>query len=104
MKMIAGDLTVKLCEMIPSCAELSNVGNGRKYVARPSLEDLNLQASEQSLEEKGGVCTIIIVPKGAGKSSAVARVLSGEKGVVSLLISDTDHQGQLSYRCLNYAE
>jgi hypothetical protein len=90
MKMIAGDLTVKLCETIPSFTELYNVGDGRKYVASPSLANFILQASEQSLEDKGGVCTIIVGPKGPGKSSAVARVLSGKKGVVALLMSDTD--------------
>jgi hypothetical protein len=57
MKMIAGDLTVKLCETIPSFTELSNVGDGHKYVTRPS------QASQQSLEDKGGVCTILVGPK-----------------------------------------
>jgi hypothetical protein len=89
MKMIAGDLTVKLCETIPSFTELSNVGDGRKYVTRPSLENFILHASEQSLEDKGGVCTILVGPECAGKSSAVARVLNGKKGVVTLLISDT---------------
>jgi hypothetical protein len=86
MKMIAGDLTVKLCETIPSFTELYNCDN----VARPSLENFILQASDQKLKKKGGVCTIIVVPKGTGKSSAVARVLSGKKGVVALSISDTD--------------
>lgn len=59
-------------------------------MARPSLENLTLQPSEQTLEDKGDVCTIIVGPKGAGKSSAVAHVLSGKKGVVALLTSDTD--------------
>ena len=104
MKMIAGDLTVKLCETIPSFTELSNVGDGRKYVARPSLENFILQASEQSLKNKGGVCTILVGPKGAGKSSVVARVLSGKKGVVALLVSDRDTPESVSYGWLNYAE
>jgi hypothetical protein len=90
MKMIAGDLTVKLCETIASFTEMSNVGDGCDYVARPSLENFILQASEQSLKNKGGVCTILVGPKGAGKSSAVAHVLSGKKGVVALFVSDTD--------------
>jgi hypothetical protein len=47
---IAGDLTVKLCETTPSFTELSNVGDGCDYVARPSLEKFILQASEQSLK------------------------------------------------------
>jgi hypothetical protein len=42
------------------------------------------------LEDKHGVCTINVDPQGAGKSFAVARVLSGKKGVVALLISDID--------------
>jgi predicted GTPase len=83
-------LTEKHCETISSFTELSNVGDGCDYVARPSLKNFILQASEQSLKNNGGVCTIIFGPKGAGKSSAVARVLSGKKGVVALLISDTD--------------
>jgi hypothetical protein len=43
MNMIAGALTAKLCETIPSFTELYNVGDGRKYVARPSLENIILQ-------------------------------------------------------------
>jgi hypothetical protein len=79
MKMIAGDLTVKLCETIPSFTELSNVGDGRKYVTRPSLENFISQASARLfIYFLFGVCTIIVGPKGAGKSSAVARVLSGK--------------------------
>jgi hypothetical protein len=69
VKMIEGDLTVKLCETIPSFTELSYVGDGRKCVARPSLENFILQASEQSLQDKGDICTIIVGPKGAGKPS-----------------------------------
>ena len=90
MKTIAGDLTAKLCETIPSFTELSNVGDGCNYVARPSLEKIILQASEQSLKNKGGVWTIVVGPNGAGKSSAVARVLRGKKGVVALMVSDRD--------------
>jgi hypothetical protein len=61
---------VKLCETIPSFTELCNVGDG------PSLEKFILQASDQKLKNKGGVCTITVGPKGAGKLSSVARVLS----------------------------
>jgi hypothetical protein len=67
---------VKLCETKSSFTELCNVGDGRKYVARPSLDKFILQASDQKLKNKGGVCTIIVGPKGAGKLSSVARVLS----------------------------
>ena len=68
MKMIAGDLTVILCETIPSFTELYNVGDGCDNVARPSLENFILQASDQKLKNKGGVCTIIFGPKGAGSN------------------------------------
>lgn len=90
MKMIAGDLTRKLCEKSASITEFNNVGDGRKYVTRPLLEKSILLASEQSLEDKGGVYTIIVGAKGAGKTSAVARVLREKKGVTALLVSDTD--------------
>ena len=90
MKMIAGDLTRKLCETSASITEFNNVGDGGSYVTRPSLENCILQASEQSLNDKGGVYTIIVGAKGAGKTSAVARVLRETKGVVALLVSDKD--------------
>ena len=55
MKMIAGDLTRKLCETRTSITEFNNVGDGCDYVTRSSLEECILQASEQSLKNKGGV-------------------------------------------------
>ena len=42
------------------------------------------------MKNKGGVYTIIAGAKGAGKTSAVARVLHGKTGVATLLVSDTD--------------
>ena len=65
MKMIEGDLTIKLCETSTSITEFNNVRDGGKYVTRPSLEKRILQASERSLEDKGGVYTIIAGAKGA---------------------------------------
>ena len=88
MDMISGDLTIKLCETSASITESSNVGDGSDYVTRPSLENCILQASEQSLKSKGGVYTILVGAKGAGKTSAVARVLREKKGVVAVLVSD----------------
>ena len=90
MKMIAGDLTTKLCEKSVSITEFNNVGDERKYVTRPLLEKHILQVSEQSLKNKGGDYTIIVGAKGAGKTFAVARVLREKKGVVALLVSDKD--------------
>ena len=90
MKMIAGDLTIKLCETSASITEFNNVRDGSDYVTRPLLENCILQASEQSLKNKGGAYTIIVGAKGAGKTSAVARVLREKKGVVALLVSDND--------------
>ena len=90
MKMIEKDLITKLCEKSAQITELNNVGNGCDYVTRRSLEDRILQASEQSLKNKGGVYTIIVGAKGSGKTSAVARVVHGKKGVVALLVSDRD--------------
>ena len=90
MKMIKRDLITKLCEKSAFITESNNVGDGRKYVTRPSLESSILKASEQSLEDKGGFYTIIAGAKGSGKTSAVARVVHGKKGVLSLLVSDRD--------------
>ena len=90
MKMIEGDLTIKLCETSTSITEFNNVRDGSDYVTRPSLEKGILQASERSLRSKGGAYTIVVGAKGAGKTSAVARVLREKKGVVSLLVSDND--------------
>lgn len=42
------------------------------------------------MEDKGGVYTIIVGAKGAEKTSAVARLLHGKKGVMTMLVSDTD--------------
>jgi hypothetical protein len=98
MKMIAGDLTKKLCETSASITEFNNVGDGSDYVTRPSLEKCILQASEQSLKNKGGVYTIIVGAKGAGKTSAVARVLREKKGVVALLVSDNDTPESLIFQ------
>ena len=66
MKMIAGDLTTKLCETTASITESDNVSDGCDYVTRPSLENRILEASEQSLKNKGGGYTIIVGAKGAG--------------------------------------
>ena len=86
MKMIEGDLISKLCETSISITEFDNVGDDSNYVARPSLEKCILQASEQSLKNKGGLYTIVVGAKGAGKTSAVARVLREKKGVLALLV------------------
>ena len=64
MKMIEGDLTTKLCEKSASITEFYNVGDGCDYVTRLVLENCILQASEQSLKNKGGVHTIIVGAKG----------------------------------------
>ena len=64
MKMIEGDLTTKLCEKSAPITEWNNVRDGRKYVTRPLLEKSIFEASEQSLEDKGGVYTIIVGAKG----------------------------------------
>ena len=90
MKTIAGDLTRKLCETSISTTEYNNVRNDSDYVTRPSLENCILQASEQSLKNKGGAYTIVVGAKGAGKTSAVARVLRAKKGMLALLVSDND--------------
>jgi hypothetical protein len=95
MDMIAGDLTLKLCETSASITEFDNVGDGSNYVTRPSMEKRILQASEKSLKDKGGVYTILVGAKGAGKTSAVARVLREKKGVVAVLVSDKDTPGSL---------
>ena len=104
MKMIEKDLITKFCEKSAQITEWNNVGDGCDYVTRRSLEDRILQASEQSLKNKGGVYTIIVGAKGAGKTSAVARVLHGKKGVVTLLVSDTDTAESLILRLVNRCE
>ena len=90
MKMIGRDSTTKLCEKGASITEFNNVRDEGDYVTRPLLERRILQASELSLKSKGGVYTIIVGAKGAGKTSAVARVLREKKGVVALLVFDKD--------------
>lgn len=90
MSMIEGDLTTKLCEKCASITEFNNVGDEGDYLTRPLLEKRILQASEQSLEDKGGNYTIIVAAKGAGKTFAAARMLREKKGLVALLISDKD--------------
>ena len=90
MKMIEGDLTTKLCEKSAPITEWNNVRDGSDYVIRPLLEKSVFEASEQSLKNKGGVYMIIVGAKGAGKTSAVARVLREKKGVMALLVSDND--------------
>ena len=90
MEEIAGDLTRKLCETSTSITQSHNVGDDSDYVTRPSLENRILKASEQSLKNKGGAYTIIVGAKGAGKTSAVARVLRAKKGMLALLVSDND--------------
>ena len=101
MTMIAGDLTRNLCEKSVSYTEFNNVGDGFNYITRPLLENRILKASEQSLEDKGGVYTIIVGAKGAGKTSAVARALHGKKGVVALLVSDTDTPESIILQLVN---
>ena len=98
MKAIAGDLTRKLCETSISITEFNNVGDDSDYVTRPSLENCILQASEQNLKNKGGAYTIIVGAKGAGKTSAVARVLHAKKGMLALLVSDNDTPESLIFQ------
>ena len=90
MKIIEVDLTRKLCETSTSITEFRNVGDDSDYVTRPLLEWSILKALEQSLKNKGGNYDILVGAKGAGKTSAVARVLREKKGVVALLVSDND--------------
>ena len=65
-------------------------GDYCNYVSRAELEDLVLKAYGKSLKAKGGTYTILVGPKGAGKSTLVAHVLTGKKGVVFLGMSNAD--------------
>jgi hypothetical protein len=100
MKAIKVEVTEKLCEMTPFFGELENVADGSDYVTRPSLEDRILKASEKKLKGKGGVYTVLVGPKGAGKSCSVARVFRGKKGVVALSISDADTSASIILKLL----
>ena len=95
MKIIEVDLTRKLCETSTSITEFRNVGDDSDYVTRPLLEKSILKALEQSLKNKGGNYDILVGAKGAGKTSAVARVLREKKGVVALLVSENDTRESL---------
>lgn len=70
------------------------------YVARPSLEKNILEAYNETLREKVGTYTILVGPKGAGKSSLVARVLQGKKGVVQISFNEGDTQASFINKLL----
>lgn len=67
------------------------IGTGKDYITRPSFEKTILKVSENTMESKRpGIYTILVGPKGSGKSSVVARVLAGKRGVVHIVMSEKD--------------
>jgi hypothetical protein len=68
----------------------NSVGQDSNYVTRPLLEEDIEKVSRKVISEKRGEYTIIVGPKGGGKSSVVARVFGGKKGVIFIKISHLD--------------
>ena len=68
----------------------NSVALNTHYVARPLIEEKIDKASLKLMSTKRGEYTVIVGPKGGGKSSIVAHVLGGKKGVVYLKISLVD--------------
>ena len=65
------------------------VGPSSNYVSRPSIEKKVLDVFEKKSLESG-TYFVMYGPKGAGKSSVVARVLGDKTGVANISISQGD--------------
>ena len=63
----------------------------RNYVSRPSLESKILDVYESRTEDSDSY-TVIVGPKGAGKTSTVAHVLNNKPGVILLEVSEADSE------------
>jgi hypothetical protein len=82
-------LADSLTEAVPKAFD--GVGTEKDYISRPSFEKTILKVSKNVMEGKRpGVYTILVGPKGSGKSAVVARVLSGKRGVVHIAINEKD--------------
>lgn len=67
------------------------IGTEKEYTSRPSFEKTILKVSKNVRDIKSpGIFTILVGPKGSGKLSVVARVLSGKRGVVHIVIGEKD--------------
>jgi ATP/maltotriose-dependent transcriptional regulator MalT len=82
------DLKLTMGDMRPKFLEL--VGPKSKYVDRPVLEAEILRFSMSRLNDKIGVYIVLVGPKGAGKSTILAKVLEEKKGVINILVSQAD--------------
>ena len=67
-----------------------DVGTDTNYVTRPLLEKEIQNVYSQKASEKVGEYTIVVGPKGAGKSFVVARALGDKEGVIHILVSQVD--------------
>ena len=80
-------MSFSLAKVKPTFPE--KVGPSSNYVSRPSVENTILGVYEKTSLESG-TYFVMYGPKGAGKSSAVARVLSDKTGVAKISISQGD--------------
>ena len=80
-------MSFSLAKMKPTFSE--DVGPSSDYVSRPSVEKIILGVYEKTSLESG-TYFVMYGPEGAGKSSAVARVLSDKTGVAKIIISQGD--------------
>jgi hypothetical protein len=70
------------------------------YVSRPSLESKILKVYE-SRQKDSDSYTIIVGPKGAGKSSTVAHVMQNKLGVLLLGVSEADSEKTILLKLLS---
>ena len=82
------DVIQRLLSKLPDAAVVIPIIDN--YVSRPVLEDEILQVYNLRREDSFGAYTIIVGPKGAGKSFATAHVLQLKPGVVYLRISQAE--------------
>ena len=80
-------MSFSMAKVKPTFSE--DIGPSSNYVSRPSVEKMILGVYEKTSLESG-TYFVMYGPKGAGKSSAVARVLSDKTGVAKIIISQGD--------------